>query len=180
MSNGQDTARQAAREILTEFGVEAAPVPVERIIKKKGIRLQFSPLDEALSGMAVIKDDVAVIGVNALHHPNRQRFTMAHELGHHILHREHLIGTVHVDKGFAVFIGGQRAMLRDEKSAEGTDMMEIQANAFASELLMPSFLIEKLIDLSSFGLEDVDQLNALAKRFKISPQAMQYRLMAFN
>jgi Zn-dependent peptidase ImmA (M78 family) len=180
MSTWQETARQSARAILIDYGVEAAPIPVERIIKKKGIRLQFSPFDEALSGMAVIKDNIAVIGVNALHHPNRQRFTMAHELGHHVMHREHLIGTVHVDKGFTVFIGGQRTMLRDELSAAGTDMMEVQANAFASELLMPSFLIEKLMDFSSFGLEDVDQLNALAKRFKVSPQAMQFRLTAFN
>ena len=130
--------------------------------------------------MAVIEDDVALIGVNALHHPNRQRFTMAHELGHHIMHRDHLVGTVHVDKGFAVFLGGQRAMLRDEKSADGTDKLEIQANAFASELLIPSFLIEKQVDFSTFGLEDVSQLNALAKRFKVSPQAMQYRLLAYG
>jgi len=180
MSTWQDTGRQAAREVLAEFGAETAPIPVEKIIKKKGIRLQFSPLDEALSGMAVIKDGVAVIGVNALHHPNRQRFTMAHELGHHVMHREHLMGTVHVDKGFAVFLGGQRTMLRDQKAADGTDMMEIQANAFASELLIPDFLIEPLIDVSSFGMEDVDQLNALAKRFKVSLQAMQYRLMVFT
>ena len=179
MSAWQGDARQAAREVLAEFGVDAAPVQVEKIIKKKGIRLQFSPLDEALSGMAVIKDGVAVIGVNALHHPNRQRFTMAHELGHHVMHREQLIGTVHIDKGFAVFLGGQRAMLRDQKAADGTDMMEIQANAFASELLIPDFLIEPLIDFSSFGMEDVEQLNMLAKRFKVSAQAMQYRLMAF-
>jgi len=71
-------------------------------------------------------------------------------------------------------------MLRDQKAADGTDMMEIQANAFASELLIPDFLIEPLIDVSSFGMEDVDQLNALAKRFKVSLQAMQYRLMVFT
>lgn len=180
MSDIQETARQSALDVLNEFGIHRAPVPIERIIKKKGIRLQFSPLDDALSGMAVIKDDIAVIGVNALHHPNRQRFTMAHELGHHVMHKEHLLDSVHVDKGFTVFIGGQRAMLRDGRAAEGTDKMEIQANAFASELLIPRFLLMDIIDFTSFGLEDVDQLNTLAKRFRVSPQAMQFRLMAFN
>ena len=102
MSQIQDEARERARRVLSDYGAVTAPIPVEKIIKKLGIRIQFSPLDQELSGMALVKDDISVIGVNALHHPNRQRFTMAHELGHHIMHHEQLQGTVHVDKGFAV------------------------------------------------------------------------------
>lgn len=173
MSTIQDAAREQARQVLTEYGVVTAPVPVEKIIKKRDIRIQFSPLDTELSGMALVKDGVAVIGVNALHHPNRQRFTMAHELGHHVIHRQHIEDTVHVDKWFAI-------LRRDSLAAQGTDKMEIEANAFASELLMPKHLLEPLIDAGNIDLDDVDRLQTIAKKFKVSLSAFQYRLLAFT
>lgn len=173
MSKLQDEAREQARRVLREYGGDlTAPIPVEKIIKKRDIRIQFSPLDQELSGMALIKDGVSIIGVNALHHPNRQRFTMAHELGHHVMHRDQIDGTVHIDKGFAI-------LLRDTLASQGTDRMEIQSNAFASELLMPKSLLETFLDLNRFDLDDVDHLQTIAKRFKVSLSALQYRLIAF-
>ena len=58
------------------------PVRIERIAKVHGIRIRYEPLDDELSGMIFFKDNQAVIGVNAHHNPNRQRYTIAHELGH--------------------------------------------------------------------------------------------------
>lgn len=174
MTSFKQTARDYAKAVLAEFGVENAPVPVERIIKRRNIKVQFSPLDKELSGMALIKDGVAIIGVNALHHPNRQRFTMAHELGHHVMHCEAITGTVHVDKGFAMIL------MRDDLASQGTDRMEIQANAFASELLMPESILEKMLDVSSVDLDDTESLQAIARKFKVSLSALQYRLMAFT
>lgn len=173
MSALQENAREQARIVLKDYGDVNAPVPVEKIIKRRGIRMQFSPLDQELSGMALVKDGISVIGVNALHHPNRQRFTMAHELGHHIMHRPQIEGTVHIDKGFAI-------LLRDTLASLGTDRMEIEANAFASELLLPKHLIEPHVDVEGFDLDDIDQLQSLAKRFKVSLSALQYRLLAFS
>lgn len=173
MSLIQDNARERAREILAAYGAVSSPVPVEKIIKRRDIRIQFSPLDQELSGMALVKDGVAVIGVNALHHPNRQRFTMAHELGHHIMHRDLIDGTVHIDKGFAI-------LRRDTLAAQGTDKMEIEANAFASELLIPKYLLEPVIGTGDIDLDDVDRLQSIAKKFKVSLSALQYRLLAFT
>ncbi|WP_408589299.1 ImmA/IrrE family metallo-endopeptidase [Novosphingobium sp.] len=174
MTWSKQSARDQAKAVLAEFGVESAPVPVERIIKRRNIKVQFSPLDKELSGMALIKDGISIIGVNALHHPNRQRFTMAHELGHHVMHHEAINGTVHVDKGFAMIL------MRDDLAAQGTDRMEIEANAFASELLMPASILEKLLDVGSVDLDETSTLEAIAKRFKVSLSALQYRLMAFK
>lgn len=173
MSIIQDNARERALEVLAKYGAVNAPVPVEKIIKRLDIRIQFSPLDQELSGMALVKDGVAVIGINALHHPNRQRFTMAHELGHHIMHRTHIENAVHVDKGFAI-------LRRDTLAAQGTDKMEIEANAFASELLMPRDLLEPVIGTGDIDLDDVDRLQSIAKKFKVSLSALQYRLLAFT
>ena len=81
-------------------------------------------MDDELSGLACIRDDVPIIGINALHAPNRQRFTLAHELAHVRLHRHELEHAVHVDRG---------SLRRDALAAEGVDPIEIEANSFAAE-----------------------------------------------
>ncbi len=162
-------ARAAARRVLEEFGVKSAPVPVERIIKSRNIVLQHAPLADDLSGMAYIHDGVGIIGVNALHHPNRQRFSAAHELAHHELHADEIRNEVHVDKTF-------RVLRRDDLAAQGVDPLEIEANAFASELLMPQVLLEGLVDPAGLDLDDDAQIEALARKFRVSTSALRYRL----
>jgi Zn-dependent peptidase ImmA (M78 family) len=167
-----DRARCFARSILREFGVAAPPVPIERIIKSRKIVLQHAPLDEELSGMAYIKNGTGIIGVNALHHPNRQRFSAAHELAHHVLHADEIRQAVHVDKGI-------RVLFRDDVSALGTEPMEIEANAFASELLIPGDLLATALNGGGVDLEDETGIDALARRFRVSPAAMRFRLSRF-
>lgn len=164
-----EIARVKARELLEECGIHSAPVPIEEIIKNKNIALQFAPLDEELSGMAYIKDGLAMIGINAVHHPNRQRFSAAHELGHHLLHAHHITNTVHVDKG-------NRALFRSKLSSKGTDLLEVQANAFAAEILMPKKLISHALGDKGIDLDDEAQVQALARKFRVSTTAMSNRL----
>jgi Zn-dependent peptidase ImmA (M78 family) len=164
-----ERAREAARTILRDFGVKWVPVPVERIIKARNIVLQYAPLEEDLSGMAYIKDGIGIIGVNALHHPYRQRFSAAHELGHHELHAQEIGKAVHVDKGF-------RVLRRDDVSSQGIDPLEIEANAFASELLMPGEFLVSALDAAGLDIEDEAGIEALARKFRVSASAMRYRL----
>lgn len=164
----QQRARSAAQALLSDFGVKAAPVPVERIIKSRSIVLQFAPLEEDLSGMAYIKDGVGIIGVNALHHPNRQRFSAAHELGHHVLHADEIRRAIHVDKGSVLY--------RDDLSSKGTDALEVEANAFAAELLMPSDLVKDAIGAGGVDIEDDASVEAMARKFRVSPGAFRWRL----
>jgi Zn-dependent peptidase ImmA (M78 family) len=158
-------AREAARSVLKEHGITSAPVPVDRIARKLGVRVQFAPLDNDLSGMAHIRDGIVVVGVNSLHAPNRQRFTLAHELGHVVLHRPILEGAVHVD----------RVLLRDRNSSTGTDQQEIEANAFASELLMPTEILETILGGRQVILDDDEEVAALARKFRVSDSAMRFR-----
>lgn len=155
--------------MLREFGVSAPPVPIERIIKSRKIVLQYAPLEEDLSGMAYIKDGIGIIGVNALHHPNRQRFSAAHELAHHVLHADAIQEAVHVDKGI-------RVLFRDDVSSLGSEPMEVQANAFAAELLVPRELLAAALEGGGIDIEDEARVEALAKRFRVSPAAMRFRL----
>lgn len=162
-------ARRKAQALIERFGIESAPVPVERIAKGLGIRVQYAPFDGDLSGMAFVKDGTPIAGVNSLHHPNRQRFTLAHEIGHIQLHRSIIENEVHVDNII---------LRRDSISATGTDRLEIEANAFGSELLVPEKILTAVLAGRTIDLEDDEHIAALAKRFKVSEAAMRYRLQA--
>ena len=97
--------------------------------------------------MIYVNEGTPIIGVNALHHPNRQRFTIAHECGHLILHKPQITKEVHVDKALA-----SPMLMRDSVSAAGVDEMEIEANLFAAELLMPKAILAKALGNEPFDM----------------------------
>lgn len=167
---GPKNPQTEARRILTELGIIRPPVSVERVARHLGAHLRFSPLDGEISGMIYIRDGVPIIGVNSLHHPNRQRFTIAHECGHLVLHRNLITQQVHVDKTFPV-------LRRDDVSATGTEKTEIQANQFAAELTMPhAFLLAELGN-SVIDIDDSVLIERLARQFKMSTDAMKIRVI---
>src|SRR3712207_1001226 len=88
---------EAAVELLEEARVYKPPVPVERLARLRGVQVRYEPLEGDLSGMLFREGNRAIIGVNALHPKARQRFTIAHELGHLELHE--LTG-IHLDRRF--------------------------------------------------------------------------------
>lgn len=161
--------RERAREVLKELGISQVPVPVDEIAEARGLTVRYIPLDDELSGMIFVKNDVPVIVVNSLHHPNRQRFTLAHECGHFELHMNDIGRAVHVDKKYFV-------MARDGNSAKGFDRKEIDANRFAAELLVPRELLiaelrGRIVDVENDGL-----VAELARIFEVSAQMMSIRI----
>ena len=160
---------ERVQSLLDENQVTAPPIPVKRIAKSLGAQLRYSPLDEELSGMIYVNEGTPIIGVNALHHPNRQRFTIAHECGHLVLHKAKITTEVHVDKDFPM-------LLRDSVSSAGVNEMEIEANLFAAELLMPEVLLTNALGDEPFDIDNERAVSALAKSFKVSPSAMRFRL----
>ena len=163
-------AKDRARRLLEELEITSAPVPIERIIKRCHVVLQYAPFEDDLSGMAYINDGLSIIGINALHPPNRQRFSAAHELGHHLLHQEQLKDAVHVDRGL-------RVLMRDQVASQGVDTIEIQANAFAAELLMPEKMLREAIAGDEIDIESDAQIEALSKKFRVSASAIRFRLL---
>lgn len=159
-------------DILEEENITKAPVPVEKIARILGATIRYSALDEELSGMIYAKEDKIIIGVNALQHPNRQRFTIAHEIGHLSLHKSAINNEIHVDKQFQV-------LMRDTKASLGTDQMEVEANFFASALLIPNSLLKQHLENHSFDIDDEDFISDIAKKFKVSVQAMQLKIGQF-
>lgn len=158
-------AAQEAAVILTESSYEI-PVDVEKIAESHNVSVVRQDLENSVSGVLVIKGERGVIGVNANHHPNRQRFTIAHELGHYLLHPE----------ASEVFVDRSPVFFRDGNSAEGVDQQEMDANAFAAGLLMPEKdLIELLGNQPIDAFDDVS-VRRLSARFGVSTQALTIRL----
>jgi Zn-dependent peptidase ImmA (M78 family) len=110
-----------------------------------------------------------VIGVNEDHHPNRQRFTIAHELGHFILHRDD--SSIFVDKTLTFY--------RDGQSSQGVYIQEIEANAFAAELLMPEAVIHQYV-MNGIDLHEEKRIESIAKELRVSQQALTIRLISLG
>jgi Zn-dependent peptidase ImmA (M78 family) len=155
-------------QLLRDGGILEAPVDVESIARNLGIVVKKTPTDDDISGFLWMSaNSQAIIGVNMLHHPNRQRFTIGHEIGHFILHE---FDEVHVDRAVV--------RRRDGSSSRGEDIDEIEANTFAANLLMPvEFLERDLIRFTIFDLHDDKRITQLAKRYQVSVQAMTNRLV---
>lgn len=153
--------RSAARELLLRHNALSVPVDVARIAQNEGVRVEFTDLEDDVSGLLIRHRVPPVIGVNGNHHPVRQRFTVAHELGHLKLHNDQL----HLDKKVA---------FRNAESSRGTQPDEVEANLFAAELLMPEELL--MGELRRHGSLDESNIEEMARAFGVSTQAMAIRL----
>lgn len=162
-------AERSAGQLLAECSVSRPPVPVEEIARELGAAVSFEHFDQSISGILYRNATRAVIGVQATHPRTRQRFTIAHEIGHLRLH-----------KGRPMFVDHSvRVDHRDENASLGIDPDEIEANSFAAALLMPEEMIFAAVTQSStpHGRVGAEKLiSRLAKRFDVSIQAMEYRL----
>lgn len=161
---GYARVRRKAQELLV--GQNSAPVSLELIAEQLGAEIREFELDADVSGILFRGQGRKVIVINGAHPQVRKRFTIAHEMGHLALHK----GTeVHVDQGF-------RVNLRDSKSATAQDVEEIEANAFAANLLMPAQWLRSDLQGSEFDLENEESIGVLADRYQVSVQAMIVRL----
>ena len=163
-------ARRHAASLLKRGRVKRAPVPVEKLAALLRAEIVFQPFSGEISGIVYRnKDGSAVIGVNSSHLIQRQRFTIAHEIGHLLLHADE---NLHVDKNFPIG-------LRNENSGKSINENEIEANQFAAALLMPRELIAE--DIKPFiGKDVLFAISKLAKKYRVSEQAMSIRLSSLH
>ena len=135
-----------------------APVKVGAIAADLGLKVTISDLPLAVSGMLSRESTDSqqwVIRVNRHEHRHRQRFTIAHEIAHFVLHKD-AIGQQVIDDTF------YRSGLSERR--------EFEANALAADILMPWPLIRKLMSLGRSTAAE------LADSLQVSPAAMNIRL----
>ena len=143
-----------------------APVDVETLSQALGVPVHYAFLDPDISGMLEkIGDDKFKITVNAQHPKTRQRFTIAHELGHYMLHRRLIGNGIDETRAYRSAVAGVY-----RNTAIGP-VQETEANKFAVNVLMPLDLIQKYQRESG-----VNSPAQIARHFGVSEQSMCIRL----
>lgn len=151
------TPVETARRILELYWDYKIPVDIDAIAQNMGARVRYAAYLEGgddISGRFDIINGQAICSVRNTDSRTRQRFTLAHELGH-----------------FALNHGGG---FRDNSVSFGNsnyDPRETAANAFAAELIMPKVAVDHLIRNENIKLDE------LSTWFNVSREAMNYRLI---
>lgn len=160
-----NTKKQKANDIYKSLSVQdvwsaaseakkTEPLDIEWVAEKLfGLNVIKRDLGEA-SGFLNVLDNQWCIFVNKFENERRQRFTIAHELGHFVLHKDRNVTSKDV------------IFFRDEN----TNAEEQEANNLASELLMPEKKIREYIK------EGYNTISLLADKFCLSTPAVRYRL----
>lgn len=139
------------------------PVKLGALAKELGVKVKLSSLDLGVSGKISKEGDSYVIRVNRFESKERQRFTLAHELAHFLLHK-HLVDASETGITDNVLY----------RSGE-PETVEFEANRLAADLVMPISVVET--ELDSIDVVDSDELvEYMANRFKVSKSAMEIRL----
>ena len=143
-------ARKIARKLLKDADINNYPVLLKKIAKSvPELYIDGKELKDGISGLQATYRGVSFIRYNIKHSLKRNRFTVAHELGHLMLGHTVKPGRINL---------------------QSSDSKEIEANQFAAELLMPLQMLKKAI--SDFGTVD-----DLAKAFWVSCDAMSWRVI---
>jgi Zn-dependent peptidase ImmA (M78 family) len=122
--------------------------------------------DEELAGFILFKNGHGLIFTEKNGHPGFCRFTKAHELGHFWDFRK---------KNKITF--ACRDVPRNIQSARDFDYVEVRANQFAAELLMPAELMQEYATLPR---KTEDLINEVLQRFGVSRAAAKIRLKEFG
>lgn len=159
MSKIINELEELSTNILMNNDMLKIPVDVLKLAKLNDIKVYEADLEKNISGAIRYDKETKKfeILINKNDSPVRQRFTIAHELGHFFLHKEILENEkIHIDIMYR---------MPDEKEKE--------VDYFAGALLMNKILLEKMYD------EDTSILD-LAQLFKVSVSAMTVRLDILN
>ncbi|MEY9966142.1 Zn-dependent peptidase ImmA (M78 family)/transcriptional regulator with XRE-family HTH domain [Streptacidiphilus sp. MAP12-16] len=155
----------AARELLTSAGAGTiAEQSTDDLLasweRAFGVDIAITRLPSGVDGLAWQADHFRLILVNRTDRWTRQRFTVAHELGH-LLARD-----------------AQDVLLEAEVApGRQTEASEIRANSFAANLLLPEDELR-----AAFNATDRtdDSFSRLVVRYRVSPSALAARLKALG
>lgn len=142
------------------------PLDIYWLLDSLNVPAVFKPLSQGFSGLAGKSEGLSFMLINSRHTLGRQNFTIAHELYHLFYDKSFENG--HID-------------LSIEGSGTGTSMVEKQANAFASALLLPPRFIDIIPELErkKNGLS-VTTLVRIEQFYRCSRSALLYRLKEFH
>jgi len=134
-------------------------VAVGAIAKDLGLTILKSTMPGSISGEIRETEGVITIKVNRHDVKERQRFTIAHEIAHFLLHRERLAGGITDDVLY-------RSRLSDD--------LEREANRLAADIIMPASLIQEALIMHG-TLKPDDRYKKIAELAQVSLAAIKIR-----
>lgn len=159
-----DASMQAQRlhaRLRTDFD---RPIDVFRVVQEEGIWLASKPLGQGLYGFYLREGDATGIVVNAEHPEYLQRYTCAHELGHHIL--------------------GHGSQLDEESdimgNAKADGHEELAAQVFAGNFLMPLQAVnraQRRLGIKRRGRLSPAEVYAISRELDVSFSATAWQLV---
>ncbi|HEY5695313.1 MAG TPA: ImmA/IrrE family metallo-endopeptidase [Candidatus Saccharimonadales bacterium] len=171
-----EVIRARAEEFLRTYNPRVlVPFPFEDAAAQLGdVDIRYvRNVDDTISGAIYYQDGRLQITINANKPLVRQSFTLAHEFGHYVLHRDWL--DAHKEDGlvdFVEYVDGSTSLFRRDVPVltdESAILREREANNFAAELLMPEDKLRELWDINP----DIERA---AEIFRVSKIAMAIRL----
>ncbi|MFY2764642.1 ImmA/IrrE family metallo-endopeptidase [Arenimonas sp. MALMAid1274] len=159
-NNLNDDRIDATQQAAIQRAHERIPVKLSSLAKDLGLRVIASTLPPGISGEIRPIDGRFVISVNRHDSARRQRFTVAHEIAHFLLHRDQIGSGIADDVLY-------RSSLSDSREAE--------ANRLAADILLPRQVLSEEIS-SRKGRSREDLVSELAEMFDVSEVAMKIRL----
>lgn len=163
MAREMDRIQASHRTVLEQF-LQGYPVKLGKIASGLGVEVKVSSLPTGISGQITKSGNTYVIKVNRNEARERQRFTIAHELAHFLLHREIIDSTPDGISDTVLYRSG------------APERIEYEANRLASEIVMPSHLVSQIVEDELGGYVTDAAVEHLAKRFEVSRAAMEIKL----
>ncbi len=143
--------RGMARKVLRKYAVTKPSTPVGEIAEGEGLKILYRKWPNSVGALLLRKN--RIIGVSSNHHPHRQRFSIAHELGHYFLNHR---------------LDDYEENITLDNPPAGDDFSRIQnrqADEFASELPVPLPIIKVFYKKIKDG-------RALAHIFNVSQEVV--------
>lgn len=157
--------KEEDRKIL-ERHLGVVPVKLGAIAKDLGVEVVLSSLPLSISGEISKLNGRYQIKINRHESKQRQRFTLAHELAHFLLHRD--------------VIDGMGGKLTDNVlyRSGAAEHIEYEANRLAAQIVMPENALQDAF--KQYGGENLSEttVELLAEQFGVSKAAMEIRMAA--
>jgi Zn-dependent peptidase ImmA (M78 family) len=160
----QNACRKAAHELLARVKVGVpAEIDLEVLAYSAGrLLIDEGGLETAEGRLVAAPNLGGSIRVKAGLHHGRKRFTVAHEIGHFVLHPHESHDRQHMKRDFAIWHDASE---------------EAEANIFAAELLMPEFLFKPR---SRGRVPSIALLDSLADEFGSSTMATAFQYLHYT
>ena len=133
------------RTLFPELSIKEILENFESAVEKFGVQVKYAFMEgdsQNVSGYLMAENNKPVIVLNAEENTRRQRFTLAHELGHLILHWQWLPGEqINLEDGIFE-VSFRKNDIQSYTPEE--NLREEDANTFAGEFLIPVEEVEKL------------------------------------